>query len=246
VHWIYLSPHFDDVALSCGGLAWEQAQQGNRVSIWTICAGNPLAGDLSPFARALHERWNFDQQAPYQRQQEDMQSCHRLGAEPRYFSLPDCIYRRDEKTCEFMYASEEALNGPIHPGDTASIATLREELKLALPVDATLICPLALGNHVDHQLIRLAAEGLKQLAWYYADFPYVSRDETQLWQLAREGWLSQVFLLSPQGLEAWIYSIQAHASQINTFWEDELAMRQAVTHYFLENGGIRLWRPPRG
>ena len=67
MEWIYLSPHFDDVALSCGGLLWEQAQAGEGASVWTICAGEVPAGQLSPFAQSLHERWEKGQGAAVQR-----------------------------------------------------------------------------------------------------------------------------------------------------------------------------------
>lgn len=244
--WIYLSPHFDDVALSCGGLVWEQARQGNQVSIWTICAGEPPAGDISPFALSLHERWNFDLNAPAQRRQEDLRSCQRLGAGQWYFPFPDCIYRRDPQTHEHMYTSEASLNGSLQPGDEQVMAGVQDELKMVLPPEAILVCPLALGNHVDHQLTRSAAEGLEQLAWYYADFPYVTRDSTQLDQLMRDGWQSQVFAISMDGLEAWIDSVGAHASQISTFWSDEPVMRQAISDYWHSIGGIRLWKKPTG
>jgi len=244
VDWIYLSPHFDDVALSCGGLVWEQTQQGDEASIWTIFAGEAPNEDLSPFAHSLHERWNFDQQAPVHRMEEDRQSCLFLGAKMRYFSLPDCIYRRDPHTHKAMYATEKALNGPIHQGDEQNLALLQEELKMAVPPDAVLVYPLALGNHVDHQLVRLAAEDLHHSAWYYADYPYVSRDSTQLERFIQEGWKRQVFPISLPGLEAWIHSIEAHASQISTFWSDGMAMRHAVTDYYHRNGGIGLWKKP--
>jgi LmbE family N-acetylglucosaminyl deacetylase len=50
MRWIYLSPHFDDAVLSCGGLIFEQARQGIPIEIWTIFAGNPPPGPLSMFA----------------------------------------------------------------------------------------------------------------------------------------------------------------------------------------------------
>ena len=57
MRWIYLSPHFDDVVLSCGGLIWEQTHSGITVEIWTICAGNPPAGPISEYAMGMHKIW---------------------------------------------------------------------------------------------------------------------------------------------------------------------------------------------
>jgi LmbE family N-acetylglucosaminyl deacetylase len=244
--WIYLSPHFDDVALSCGGLVWEQVQSGELVSIWTICAGEPTSEILSPFAQELHTRWETSQDASQRRRVEDTNSCRLLGASSRYFSLPDCIYRQHPQSGQFMYASETSLNGPLDPGEIPLIDDLKLELQQALPPDATLICPLALGAHVDHQLTRLAAEALGEKLCYYTDFPYVLRYKSQVEQMERDGWESRLFPISPAGLLAWQDAISAHASQISTFWLNELEMRQAVSDYLFETAGLRLWSKSAG
>ena len=242
MQWIYLSPHFDDVALSCGGYVLEQVQSGDAVSIWTVCAGSAPEGELSQFAKELHLRWDTSQDATAQRRLEDIRSCHRLGATHLHFTIPDCIYRRHPHTGEFLYASEAALNGSLHPADILNITSLKKEIERFIQTDVALISPLGLGNHVDHQLTRLAAEGLDRIAWYYADYPYVLRWKEKLEQMEQEGWLSQVFPISPEGLMAWQDSIVFHGSQISTFWKGEREMRKAVGDYLEENQGIRLWR----
>ena len=243
--WIYLSPHFDDAALSCGGLVWEQVRAGDSVSIWTVCAGEPPATELSPFAQELHARWEAGDDAPSQRKVEDLNSCQRLGAASRYFDIPDCIYRRHPGTGRFLYASEAALSGPVQPGDDQTIARLREELGRAYQPGMNLVCPLAIGNHVDHQLTRLVLEGMRRSLWYYADYPYVEQGRVQVEELERAGWVSQHFSISQAGLLAWQDSIAAHASQISTFWRGETEMRQAIAAYLGGNNGFRLWRRPQ-
>jgi LmbE family N-acetylglucosaminyl deacetylase len=245
VDWVYFSPHFDDAALSCGGLVWQQAQSGQPVSIWTVCAGKPRDGELSPYAEGLHARWQVDQDATIHRKSEDLNSCELLGAGSRYFSIPDCIYRRHPQTGEFLYASETALNGPLHPGDTPLITKLQTDIKQLLKDNQVLVCPLGLGNHVDHQLTRSAVEGLDYPLWYYEDYPYVLRSDAQIEKLKSEGLESHTFTVSKQGLVAWQDSIAAHASQISTFWASENEMRQAIIEHWLVHQGIRLWKKPR-
>ncbi len=241
MEWIYLSPHFDDVALSCGGLVWEQVQAGEQVSIWTVCAGEPTQAGLSPFAQQLHARWDTGLKATDQRRGEDQNSCHRLGASPYYLNIPDCIYRRDPHTTEYLYASERALNGPVQPGDELTLTTLGEELRKSITPQKMIICPLALGNHVDHQLTRQAVEKLGLPGWYYEDYPYVLQNFNQLHVLEQNGWGSQIFHVSMAGLAAWQDSIAAHHSQISTFWTDQNEMRRAVADFLAANNGIRLW-----
>ncbi|MGE5124247.1 MAG: PIG-L deacetylase family protein, partial [Acidobacteriaceae bacterium] len=240
MEWIYFSPHYDDVAFSCGGLVWEQANAGDQVSIQTVCAGSPPVGGLSSFAHGLHKRWKSSQKERVSRRAEDKRSCTRLRAGSRYFSIPDCIYRRDRQAVQFMYTSEAALNGPLHPGDHQTVEELRQEITPFIQVDMNLVCPLALGNHIDHQLTRLALEALDHPLWYYADYPYVEHHRGQVETMEQAGWVSQIFPISSNGLTAWQDSIAAHRSQISTFWSSEAEMRQAIEAYLRWDNGIRL------
>ena len=249
--WVYLSPHFDDVALSCGGLAWEQAQAGETVSVWTICGGDIPQGPLSPFAELLHARWGTGREAVEQRRAEDSVSCQAMGADYRHFPLPDCIYRRagvdywaqaKSAAREHLYASEEAIFGAIEPAETPLIAQLSARLGEALPAQAEVVCPLALGGHVDHRLTRAAAEALGRKLWYYADYPYVLRQMEDLQALEEAGAAKAVFPITAGGLKAWQDSIAAHGSQISTFWPNLEKMEEEMAGYRERMGGGILWR----
>ena len=242
--WIYLSPHFDDVALSCGGLAWEQAQHGDRVEVWTICAGDPPQGAISPFAESLHKRWQTSQDTPAQRRDEDLASCAAMGASAVHFHFPDCIYRRSEIENAPLYASENAIFGSLHPLDNPTVEQLWSELKRRLPEDAELVCPMTIGGHVDHRLARAGAERLERRLWYYADVPHVFRHPGDPDKLIQDRWIRQVFPISEAGLTAWQQAVAAHASQISSFWPNLEAMRTAIDNYCRENEGVRLWQTP--
>jgi LmbE family N-acetylglucosaminyl deacetylase len=239
MHWIYLSPHLDDAALSCGGLLWEQANAGERVSVWTICAGNPPPGLLSPFAQSLHERWETGLQATYHRRQEDIASCRVMGASHEHFPIPDCIYRSDASGAH-LYASEKAIMGEIHPAEADLVASLGKKLARELPQDAILVCPLALGGHVDHRLARAAAERSGCPLWFYADYPYVLRQPGWHDPEISSGKLHP-FTITEAGLQAWVKAVEAHRSQISTFWPDQAAMQAAIEAYYRQVGGMRLW-----
>ena len=246
MEWIYLSPHFDDVALSCGGLVWEQSRAGEQVHIWTICGGEPLGGSLSPFAIFKHASWETDQDAVTQRRSEDGASCAVLGAHAHYFTILDCIYRQDPESGKSLYDSEESLWGPLHPVDAPLVGTLSDQLASELPAPVEIVCPLALGDHVDHHLTRAAAEALGRPLWYYADYPYIQRDAGELKALRQAGWKSVLMSVSDDGMGAWERSVAAHASQISTFWSSEPEMMTALQDYRSHAGGIYLWRAPPG
>jgi len=172
---IYLSPHLDDAALSCGGLIWQQTQAGDDVEIWTLCAGDPPPGPLSPFAGACHDRWKLGETAVKVRREEDRAAAAVLGAKVRHWKIPDCIYRRSAESGEILYDSEEAIFGSVQPGDEDLVNWITSELAKMLPPGAMIICPMTLGNHVDHQITRAAAERLGIGLSYYADYPYAGR-----------------------------------------------------------------------
>jgi LmbE family N-acetylglucosaminyl deacetylase len=240
MQWIYLSPHLDDVALSVGGLLWEQVQAGENVNIWTICAGDPPPGELSPFAENLHKRWEVGRQAIATRRAEDVQSCKILGVNYHHFSVPDCIYRIAKGSQEHLYASEEALFGDVHPNEESLIQEIGQALEQLLPSKSQVVCPLALGGHVDHRLTRATVEQFHASPHYYADYPYLLDDPN--WD---PGQLSAFSLpVSQQGITAWQKSIAAHHSQISTFWENITEMEKAIHAYAKKMGGVKLWRKP--
>lgn len=237
MNWIYLSPHLDDVALSLGGLLWQQSQAGECVSVWTICAGDPPVGRLSPFAESLHARWGVGREASAARRAEDVESCRVMGATYRHFSLPDCIYRHSLRTGEPLYASEEAIFGEIHPDEGALVEQLTQMMKAALPVDAKIIIPWGLGGHVDHRLTRAAAQRLNLSLGYYADYPYVL--DTPAWDTGdltpRQNPISEA------ALAKWQSAVAAHPSQLSTFWASRDEMYAAIQFYAEKQAGVTLW-----
>lgn len=235
--WIYLSPHFDDAALSCGGLIWEQNQAGEQVEVWTICAGSPPPGELSDFAKALHARWETGEGAVEQRRLEDDEACRILGATTRRFSVPDCIYRLRQDGLGPICDSENTLLSGFNTNDDALADELAAEIR-CLP-GAAIASPLALGNHIDHGLTRTAAERSGNPILYYPDYPYVLKDQ---WSPGGEEWVPELYPVSEEGLKAWNASIAAYRSQISTFWGSLEEMEAAIEAYHRLGGGARLWR----
>lgn len=243
VHWIYLSPHLDDAALSCGGLIWDQTSSGEAVTVLTIFAGDPPSGPLSPFAHSLHVRWETGEGAVARRREEDLKACARLLAVPRHLELPDCIYRRSPKTGEALYDSEASLGNSIHPHELSLVTALSEQFSVQ-PEGAQLVSPLAIGRHVDHRLVRAAAERSGRALLYYADYPYILQDPAGLEALIRSGWEPVGFPLPDTGLEAWQEAVAAYGSQISSFWPGTDEMRQAIEAYATSRWGLSLWRRP--
>jgi LmbE family N-acetylglucosaminyl deacetylase len=238
--WIYLSPHLDDAVYSCGGLIHQQGQQGMQVEIWTVFAGHFEAGSLSPFAKAIHERWGTGEQSVNARREEDARACALLGAAPVHFHFQDVIYRSNPLSGQAEIINNEDLFRACLPSDAQlqqQIAAALED-ELSWQKDVQVCIPLGLGKHIDHTLVRKAAEALHMslpLA-YYADFPYVLDDEI-------EGTLpgQRTFVLSPSNITAWCEAVILYGSQASTFWKDEDELRQQIFAYWNKAGGSSLW-----
>lgn len=242
MNWIYLSPHFDDVALSCGGLVWELSHARDDVSVWTIFGGKPTQVVNSPIIQELHARWQSGDQAIHIRKSEDIRSCRILNAAHRHFDFPDCIYRVDDHGNP-LYSSEDSLFGPVNDHDLAIVNKLVKRLDPLIPASTQIVCPLAIGNHVDHQLTRQIVAKLERTAWFYVDFPYILKHPEDIATYVEKDWLQRIFPISENGFQKWLKSVSAHRSQLSTFWEDAQEMEGDFRNYLQIHQGIPLWHP---
>ena len=162
----FLSPHYDDAALSCGGLIAQLAAAGEPVVVATVFGGRPDMTTLSPFARSIHARPGAAGDLIAQRVAEERQALAILGAQGRPGDYLDCIYRRAEPDGRWLYDREEALFGAVDAADDGLVDELAAVFAaLAPPADQCVIyAPLAVGNHVDHQVVQRAAMKLHDAA----------------------------------------------------------------------------------
>ncbi len=242
---IYLSPHLDDAALSCGGQIFWQTRENSPVLIVTPMAGEPPA-DLRPsdFVKELHQRWELVQDAVQVRQAEDAAACHILGADFLHWPVPDCVYRTDPATGGPCYPTWESVITTMHPADEAVVDFLARKLH-QLPAAEQVYAPLSAGNHVDHRLTRLAAERVfGEALIYYEDFPYAEKPGAVTAVLAATPghWHSATIPLTVDDVRAKVDAIWAYASQRSTFFTSRDDLVKKINAYTEHVGGERQWR----
>ena len=266
--YIYLSPHYDDLALSCGGTIHRQTQAGRSVLGVTICAAPPSDTRLSAFAEAMHQNWGNPADAVALRRAEDKVALKILGADYRRFPFVDCIYRGKPEAGIWYYNSDPDIFGDIHPDDLPLAYHIAAAVIELTPDNSNVViyAPLTVGHHVDHQLTYTAAWQLYAQGYsviFYEDYPYVDPHypftrhgvdngydlEAALAAPRPARLVSELYPISPENLQAKIKSIGAYASQLQILFGDEAAMTKYVTAYAAQVGqsnlAERVWAPLR-
>ncbi len=215
---LFLSPHLDDVAFSCGGTVARLAAAGWRcvvVTAFTRSVPRPTG-----FALACQTSKGLAADVDYLavRRAEDAAACRHLGAEPVWLDFPEAPHRG--------YESAAALFAGVTPGDDVW-APLADRLR-AFAGDRV-FAPQGLGGHTDHlQLIRAV-----QAVWpddgvaWYRDTPYALRDPSPA-----AGEPADIAATLPAKLDA----CAAYATQLGFQFGGEAAMRQALTAFAVAEG----------
>jgi len=159
---------------------WQRASWYRRASI----RNRPLAGqaliDTLPTQGAIYTDDVVEAaaagQAVAQRRVEDERYAYFAEASIVFLDLPEAVFRG--------YDGDDELLGPVREDDLSVIEALRKEIVRLEPQNVYF--PLAVGNHVDHQLCRDAGVALlaESRSWvmpgpswagnvvFYEDFPY--------------------------------------------------------------------------
>ena len=242
--YVYLAPHLDDAVLSCGGQIYMLTEDGHSVLIVTLMAGDPPAQVTSEFAQTLHERWDLLRDVVASRRREDIKACRTLGADYLHWDFPDCIYRVDGTANVILYNSNNDIFGQVHPADGVLTDTVSGRLR-ELPPAKQIVVPLTVGNHVDHQITRLAAEvAFPSDLLYYEEFPYVLIPGAVA-EVVEDGahtWEATTIALTEAALEAKIRAISAYESQLSSFFRNHEDLDTTVRQYDQMVGGERVWQ----
>ena len=237
---VFVSPHFDDAVLSCGGTINRLVDSGHRVFVMTMMAGL-VTWDLphTPILEDLHQRWEAGDNPLLTRQMEDIHALEALQVNYMHVPLADCVYRVVDDVA--LYPSEESLFDDVHPLDYAP--KFLSEVHVVFRDSRKIVyVPLGVGHHVDHQIVR--DWGLQMIDHkpdhveikFYAEYPYLNVDDAIEQALAHFSMPLKAnnVILDENNIEAKIKAITHYRSQISTFWKSldamEADVRQASTH----------------
>jgi LmbE family N-acetylglucosaminyl deacetylase len=224
---------------------WQRASWYRRASIRAKpLAGQPLIDDV-PTQGALYTDDVVEAATAgeiiAQRRVEDERYAYFAEASVVFLDLPDAVFRG--------YEGDDQLLGPVRPDDDAPVSILRKEIARLEPQAVYL--PLAVGNHVDHQLCRDAGIALlaEPRSWvmpgpdwagkvvFYEDFPYAYWKNFQslddLPEGALDGIPSEIYLTPRYAdigdqLERKVRGVAMYQSQMDRLFGGTKQMASAV------------------
>jgi hypothetical protein len=109
-----------------------------------------------------------------------------------------------------------------------------------LKSDDVVVTQLAIGGHVDHILVRRAAEMLKRKLVYDVDIPYLLRYPEELTPKTAN-MKESLQPVSETGLKSWLDAIEAYITQFSSLFDSHDSMREMVRAYWFERKGIGFW-----
>ncbi|MCB8875439.1 PIG-L deacetylase family protein [Acidisoma silvae] len=243
---LYLSPHLDDVPLSCAGLIASQLAAGEAVRVVTVFTGDGT-GPLSCLAQRFHAVWERGEQPYVARREEDRLTCALMGIDVHHEGLLEAIYRRDASG-DVLYPDRTAMFRSLDEAqdrivDTIAIIVLNQARDFGAEV---IYAPIGLGRHVDHQAViaaaqRIAAREALELR-LYEEWPYAAgrfpkeRPGNLAETMAFFRW-DAVPSVTPIDIGHRLAVARCYASQIEELFGSDEAMVNEVRAYTYGVGG---------
>ena len=228
---LFISPHLDDVAFSCGGLAALLSDAGWQTVLATVFTRTVLPTEGFALACQLDKGLSADTDYMALRRQEDLRAAALLGfTAVQWLDFPEAPHRG--------YSSAPALFGKIAEADDIAhpVADALRRVDIARKPCLVLV-PQGLGAHVDHQIVVQAAIRVfpaDRLA-FYRDTPYAMR-QPDARPLTGVPVVPETTIPIARVLERKISASAAYASQIGFQFGGETALAKAMGAFAVQEG----------
>jgi LmbE family N-acetylglucosaminyl deacetylase len=235
---LVLSPHLDDAALSCGASIARAADEGWRVVVVVFLAGHPPVASLTAAARRYHEECGLGDDAMTVRIREDDAAMAVLAAEPERLGLLEALYRlRPDGSPRYESWSDmyDPPGGPEPEIVSAMTDAMADAMRSHRP--SLVLYPLAVGGHVDHLAVHVAALAVQDrdagVPWFaYGDVPYVQYPWFAGWEDALgDGWRPITHDVADRHWSRKLDAIGCYPSQLRPMFGEPSDWRGYLTAY---------------
>jgi len=187
-HCYFISPHLDDAALSAGGLISYLADKTPVTVINTFTQVH--GGSVTRSAKAFVKQCGYKNARKLfsDRRREDKLLFKKIGVKVENLDLIDVLWRKKgsenvvtkivgsiipELTHIYPTYRFHGGNGKISPSDKKLISSLKDKLLKTIKGDNYVIfCPVGIGGHVDHIIVREVCTSVFKNVIYWSDFNY--------------------------------------------------------------------------
>ena len=168
----FLSPHADDISLSVGGILLKGIVKGPRNLVSVFTKGLYLK-------YFDHKKRYLVEEATAIRESEDVLYCDQISATYNSINLKDATLRKYDDF-DSIFTQKSSTCDPYYQ----SVEGALQKFILQLDEPFTLWCPLGIGNHIDHILLRDVIREIpipEENIIYYEDLPYAADyDQSEL------------------------------------------------------------------
>lgn len=239
---LFISPHMDDIALSCGGTLISHINQLNDVRILSVFSEFG-SEDKNDFVRSILSNMDYNKSAGDSfgtvRRREEMALSRLINTNIILGGFNDAAWRCcDSEEKLFNLAPDENLISAI----SSKLISINREFS-----PDTIFVPKGLGSHIDHIAARDAALKVfeKKKILFYEDFPYCyNLPDIQVSKPIHDQKLSMVRTDITPFIKWKIRLINCYKSQTRFLFKSEKNMISIVKSSSLDNGRCyeKFWR----
>ncbi len=171
---MFFSPHHDDAVLSCGGLLRQLSVLCDEIHIVNVFTKSLWAPNCSQY-KSMEE-------ISSRRAKENDAYCDALHLKNTNLGFEDSMVRGYD---DYEELNTDYRKDSIHVDAAKLIGRVMNQGTYDL-----YFCPLALGNHVDHQIVKygVLSNPMRDTSYiiFYEDLPYASLIEEEMGQIEYE------------------------------------------------------------
>ncbi|MFE0530364.1 PIG-L deacetylase family protein [Micromonospora sp. SD19] len=219
---LVISPHPDDAVWSCGGALSAWAASDTPVTVATV-----FDADGTPATEASVD-------TPMSvRRDEDATALAICGVTRVSLGFTEAAMRTAAGTGDPLYRSMLALRRAPHPADELLTQAVADALAAHIKTVEVVIAPLGVGTHVDHAIVRHAAERLiaPHLLRYYGEFPYGPPPP--------DGLVPRDY---PVDFGIWLRAALAYRTQVEAMFASAISFARALSRHARHNGRGARWQ----
>jgi LmbE family N-acetylglucosaminyl deacetylase len=227
---IFLSPHFDDVAFSCGGLIRKIKNICNRIIIVNVFTKSIWA----PYMEITQKSEDLVSKIRYN---EDLSYCNSLNIENIRLGFIDSSLRGYDDVTELL---AEVNNDYIYFSVKYAILDILKSLCVHY-----VFCPSGIGNHIDHVIVFEAIKEFENIEKiFYEDMPYAcsfTSDQNSVFVFNKTKYQNEFYIDITETFDQMLNDIKAYSSQIGEEIYNKLVY-SLIRYSYDDRKYIRFWK----